>query len=144
MRYTYWMHANPKLQPLGWIYNGQTVKDYVNFNQGKADDITGIKVIDRPDPSDHPRQPGCVAPPHVPDLRPDPNPAEAQVSKLPEETRFNNQDPYWYTNPVGTGPYKFVQYVEDQYIEYARNDDYWGGKVGPEKLFMKISDPKSP
>ena len=29
----------------------------------------------------------------------------------------------WYTNPVGTGPYKFKQYVEDQYIEYERNDD---------------------
>ena len=22
VRYTYWMHANPKLKPLGWIYNG--------------------------------------------------------------------------------------------------------------------------
>ena len=67
VRYTYWMHANPKLQPLGWIYNGQTVKDYVNFNQGKADDITGIKVIDDLTLEYHPRQPGCIAPPHVPD-----------------------------------------------------------------------------
>ena len=65
-----------------------------------------------------------------------------KVEALPEETRFNNNDPYWYTNPVGTGPYKFVQYVEDQYIEYARNDDYWGGKPGPEKLFMKIMGPE--
>ena len=141
--YTYWMHANPNLKPLGWIYNGQTVKDYVNFNQGKADDITGIKVIDpltlqitldSPDASlprtflTYGQIP--ILPKHI-------------LEKMPEDVRFNtsNPDPYWTTNPVGTGPYKFVQYVEDQYIEYARNDDYWGGKVGPEKLFMKISDP---
>ena len=142
VRYTYWMHANPKLQPLGWIYNGQTVKDYVNFNQGKADDITGIKVIDdltleitldSPDAS-LPRT--FLTYGQIPIL------PKHKVEALPEETRFNNQDPYWYTNPVGTGPYKFVQYVEDQYIEYARNDDYWGGKVGPEKLFMKIMGPE--
>ena len=65
-----------------------------------------------------------------------------KVEALPEETRFNNTDPYWYTNPVGTGPYKFVQYVEDQYIEYERNEEYWGGTVGPEKLFLKISSPE--
>ena len=38
---------------------------------------------------------------------------------------------YWYTNPVGTGPYKFVKYETDQYIEYERNEDYWGGRWGP-------------
>ena len=46
VRYTHWMHAHPKLVPLGWLYTGLTLKDYVNFNQGKAEDITGIKVID--------------------------------------------------------------------------------------------------
>lgn len=141
--YTYWMHANPNLKPLGWIYNGQTVKDYTAFNAGKASDITGLKVIDpltlqitldSPDASlprtflTYGQIP--VLPKHI-------------LEKMPEDVRLNtsNPDPYWTTNPVGTGPFKFVQYVEDQYIEYARNDDYWGGKVGPEKLFMKISDP---
>ena len=138
MAYTNWMHANPKLQPLGWIYTGLTVKDYLNFNQGKADDITGIKVIDpltfeftldSPDASfprtflTSDRSQSCRS---------------TTWRRCPKRQRFNNKDPYWYTNPVGTGPYKFVQYVEDQYIEYARNDDWWGGKVGPEKLFMKI------
>jgi len=142
VRYTYWMHANPKLQPLGWLYSGATVKDYKNFNAGKADDITGLKVIDpltleitldSPDAS-LPRT--FLTYGQIPIL------PKHKVEALPEETRFNNKDPYWYTNPVGTGPYKFVQYVEDQYIEYARNDDWWGGKVGPEKLFMKIMGPE--
>jgi peptide/nickel transport system substrate-binding protein len=142
VRYTHWMHAHPKLVPLGWLYTGLTLKDYVKFNQGKAEDITGIKVIDdltiqytldSPDAS-FPRT--FMTGSQIPVL------PKHKVSALPEATRFNNKDPYWYTNPVGTGPYKFVKYVEDQYIEYARNDNWWGGKVGPEKLFMKISSPE--
>jgi peptide/nickel transport system substrate-binding protein len=142
VRYTHWMHAHPKLVPLGWLYTGLTLKDYVKFNQGKAEDITGIKVIDdltiqytldSPDAS-FPRT--FMTGSQIPVL------PKHKVSALPEATRFNNNDPYWYTNPVGTGPYKFVKYVEDQYIEYARNDNWWGGKVGPEKLFMKISSPE--
>src|SRR5262245_35204706 len=31
-------------------------------------------------------------------------------------------------NPVGTGPFKFVKWVENQTIEMVANDDYWGGK----------------
>lgn len=140
--YTHWMHAHPKLTPPGWLYTGLTLKDYVAFSKGEAEDITGIKVIDdltieytleSPDASfARTFMTGSqipVLPKHI-------------VAALPEETRFNNTDPYWYTNPVGTGPYKFVQYKEDQYIEYARNEEWWGGSVGPERLFMKISSPE--
>ena len=142
VRYTHWMHAHPKLVPLGWLYTGLSLKDYTAFNEGKAEDITGIKVIDpltieytldSPDAS-FPRT--FLVGNQIPIL------PKHKVEALPEETRFNNNDPYWYTNPVGTGPYKFVQYVEDQYIEYARNDEWWGGKVGPDKLFMKIMGPE--
>jgi peptide/nickel transport system substrate-binding protein len=30
--------------------------------------------------------------------------------------------------PIGTGPFKFVRRVPDQFLEVARNDSYWGGK----------------
>ena len=30
-------------------------------------------------------------------------------------------------NPVGTGYFKFVKWVKDDYIEYVANKDYWGG-----------------
>jgi len=142
VRYTHWMHAHPKLQPLGWLYTGLTIKDYKAFNEGKAEDITGIKVIDdltiqyTLDSPDASFARTFLVGNQIPIL------PKHKVSALPEATRFNNQDPYWYTNPVGTGPYKFVKYVEDQYIEYVRNDEWWGGKVGPEKLFMKIASPE--
>lgn len=33
--------------------------------------------------------------------------------------------------PVGTGPFKFVEYVRGQYIIGERNEDYWRGKEYP-------------
>jgi len=29
-------------------------------------------------------------------------------------------------HPIGTGPYKFVQYVTDQYVELEKNPNWWG------------------
>jgi peptide/nickel transport system substrate-binding protein len=35
---------------------------------------------------------------------------------------------YTDTHPVGTGPFKFKDLIKEDYIEWERNDDYWGGK----------------
>jgi peptide/nickel transport system substrate-binding protein len=45
-------------------------------------------------------------------------------------------------NPkVGCGPYKFVKYATDQYIEFARFDDYFMGKPNIKKVFLRIVNP---
>ena len=31
------------------------------------------------------------------------------------------------TNPIGTGPYRFVERVQGQSIKLTRFDGYWGG-----------------
>lgn len=42
-------------------------------------------------------------------------------------------------NPNGTnGPFKFVEYKKDQYVEYAKNEEYYLGEVELDKLFIKI------
>lgn len=44
-----------------------------------------------------------------------------------------------YSNaPIGTGPYKWVSYTAGQNIQLARNDAYYGNKVGPAKVFIPI------
>ncbi|MCC7106448.1 MAG: ABC transporter substrate-binding protein [Chloroflexi bacterium] len=40
-------------------------------------------------------------------------------------------DQYLTTHPVGTGPFKFVQWVKDENLTFEANLDYWGG---PPKL----------
>ena len=46
------------------------------------------------------------------------------------------------TDPVGTGPFKFSNWVQGDRIEIERNPDYWGEAVALEKATFKfISDP---
>jgi len=47
-------------------------------------------------------------------------------------------------NPtVGCGPYKFVKYATDQYIEFTRFDRYYLGKPKIERAFIRIISPDS-
>jgi peptide/nickel transport system substrate-binding protein len=41
-------------------------------------------------------------------------------------------------NPVGTGPFKFVRWVKNDFIELARNENYWGEKPKVEKLIVRV------
>lgn len=49
------------------------------------------------------------------------------------------------TNPVGTGPFKFVRWEKGNFMELARNDNYWSsGKPYLEKIIIRfLSDPAS-
>lgn len=54
-----------------------------------------------------------------------------------------NEDPF-NRAPVGTGPYKFVKWVDKQYIELAANPDYFEGPVRIAKLLLRfIPDPST-
>ncbi len=46
------------------------------------------------------------------------------------------------TKPIGTGPFKFSQWVQGDRIELVRNPDYWGEPAKLDKVTFKfISDP---
>jgi peptide/nickel transport system substrate-binding protein/oligopeptide transport system substrate-binding protein len=40
--------------------------------------------------------------------------------------------------PVGTGPWKFVEWKHDDYLLFARNEKYWGGAPKAESLLARI------
>jgi peptide/nickel transport system substrate-binding protein len=48
------------------------------------------------------------------------------------------------TNPIGTGPFRFVEWVQGDRVELARNDAYWGEPAPLEAAtFRFISDPNA-
>ncbi len=49
----------------------------------------------------------------------------------PEDLRL---DPFWSTLPIGTGPYKLVNYVPKQTLEYAANENYHFGAPKIERM----------
>ena len=42
--------------------------------------------------------------------------------------------------PVGTGPYKLAEYVEQDHITLERNEHYWGQKANLKKITLKFLD----
>ena len=48
------------------------------------------------------------------------------------------------SNPIGTGPFRFVRWVQGDRIELERNPDYWGEPVALERAtFRFIQDPNA-
>ena len=43
----------------------------------------------------------------------------------------------YFKNPVGTGPFRFLEWRKDERIVLARNDNYWGPKAKLDRLIFK-------
>ena len=41
-------------------------------------------------------------------------------------------------NPIGTGPFKFAEFAEQNYVRLVRNDDYWGEKANLDSVTIKF------
>lgn len=77
-------------------------------------------------------------------VRPEANPEEKLYFKiLPEHifagTAIKRSDPF-RTHPVGTGPYRFVKYGDDNSISMARYDQHRAPASLPEMVMREVSD----
>ena len=109
----------------------QQVVGWTEFNEGEADEIAGITVIDdltleialvAPNPRFFDELRGFYAlPEHAVDFAP----AELQSAD------------WWWSNPVGTGPFKFGTFEKDQFMELVPNEHYWDGAPKLDKLINR-------
>ncbi len=60
---------------------------------------------------------------------------EHALKSIPSDQLAKHE--WWSKSPIGTGPYKFVRYVTDQYVELAANPDYRGGKPLTERVINR-------
>ncbi|MBZ6076681.1 ABC transporter substrate-binding protein [Microvirga sp. WGZ8] len=61
-------------------------------------------------------------------------PEHALASFTPKELATST---WWATNPIGTGPFKFKQYVTDQYVELVADEDYRLGRPKADRVINR-------
>ncbi len=52
--------------------------------------------------------------------------------------QFTLRDSNYNRKPIGTGPFRFTEWVPDQFIRLTRNDDYWRRKAEYQELYFRV------
>ncbi len=55
-----------------------------------------------------------------------------------EREKFTLRDSSYNLKPIGTGPFRFSEWVPDQYIRLVRNDDYWRRKAEYREMYFRV------
>ncbi len=114
--------------------NWQALVGFEEFQSGETDDLEGIKIINDQEiefhfatvdaPAHFRVSTWGISPKHVFEGTP--------VGELENHPAI--------TAPIGTGPFKFEQYVEGQYVEWVRNDDYHLGAPKLDRIIIKVAN----
>ena len=127
------------VEPYRYVKYMDGLKGSRDYKEGKSNEVEGLELIDehtvritlsKPDSLFllNLTEPPCVIVPEhlLKDVDPD----------AVESSTFTT------TSPIGTGPYKFVRYLTDQFVEMEANPNYFKGIPQIEKLFMKRLRPE--
>ena len=87
------------------------------LNSGKAAEFSGVEAIETPDQRTVVFR---LSEPHAPLLS---SLASGWGAVLPKSLIDSDHD--FARSPVGTGPFRFVEWIPDNRIVVSRNDDYW-------------------
>ena len=106
-----------------------------DYRDGKADSVKGIEIIDEHTISFTYSEVYAAALSNfaIRGILPEHIWGAIPVGEWEQQTEL-------LTNPVGTGAFKLVNFVPDQYVELVRNDDYFLGAPKLEKIILKVSN----
>ncbi|WP_374719684.1 oligopeptide ABC transporter substrate-binding protein [Parageobacillus toebii] len=123
----------------GVRYGDALIQDIVGmeeYHSGKADKISGIKVIDdktltitwkHANPSVLTGIWAYPLPKHY--LK------DVPIKDLAKSDKIRK-------NPIGFGPFKIKKIVPGESVEFVRNDDYWAGKPKLKGVILKVVSPQ--
>jgi peptide/nickel transport system substrate-binding protein len=132
--FTYETTCHPKFRN-GFDQFSQMLLGSDAYHEGKADHVEGVTVIDDYTVSFHFKGPYRDALIKFIDR---PVLAKHIWEKVPVETWADATE--LLRNPVGTGPYKLIEYVQDQYIRLERNEDYFRGPPKIKTFILQVAN----
>lgn len=62
----------------------------------------------------------------------------APLNSMASPTAVEKYGKDFSSHPVGTGPFKFVEWVKDDHILLAKNEDYWGNVPAIDELMIRV------
>jgi peptide/nickel transport system substrate-binding protein len=99
------------------------------FRSGEAEDLAGVTVVDDYTVEIELSEPSAA---FLSNLNIGPAPEHLMLGATEEEW-----DEYG-TDPIGTGPYRFVEFVPGEGVVLERNDDYWGELPEIQKVVYQV------
>ncbi|MGV8155060.1 MAG: ABC transporter substrate-binding protein [Alkaliphilus sp.] len=129
VKYSFERVLDPEVgSPRTWVFD--KVEGATAFMEGNADEVAGIEVLD-----DYKISIALEAP-FAPFLSMLGMPAAHIVDRNEIERHADPKD--YGLNPVGTGPFKFVQYTEGDRFEVETFEDYFAGRAFVDGIEYRI------
>ena len=123
-----------------WMLATMTaVKGGVAYQEGSADSVEGVKIED-----DFTITLEFEAPSinflddlnNLCGLAPVPVLPAHELDAIPDAELFEH--PFWKETMTGSGPWEFVQWVPDQFLEMTAYDNFYFGRPGIDRIIMSI------
>ena len=138
IEYTVRSFLNPEQS--SWMLATMTaIKGGKDFQNGSADTVTGVKILDDVTVQFEFEQPSIN---FLDDLNnlcglaPVPVLPAHKLDAISDSELF--EDDFWKNDMVGSGPWKFVQWIPDQFLEMTAFDDFYFGRPGIDRIIMSI------